>query len=221
MGLTASTSTTDNFPPKIQPGAYPARCVQVIDKGTQYSDWYKNHKPKVMLGWEIPSVLDPEDGKPVLVWQTYTLSLHENANLRKVLEMWRSKQFTPSELEGFHLRNVLDRTCTVTVVHKPDEKDPNNIYVNVGGVSAAMVGMPIPDRVHNLILFDLEATDLNMAAWETFHDKLKTKIASSPEGKDRGLVAPLGDSQQGQQPAMTPMQPQTQQAPVAEDDIPF
>ena len=37
---------------------------------------------------------------------TYTLSLGERSNLRKMLESWRSRAFTPEELQGFDLEKV-------------------------------------------------------------------------------------------------------------------
>ncbi len=108
MGLIAKTTGGSDMTPAPE-GTHLARCVQVVDKGTQVSDFYKKAYHKVMIGWELPEELNPDDENlPYLVWGHYTVSLSDNANLRHMLESWRGKRFTAEELDGFNLRNIRD-----------------------------------------------------------------------------------------------------------------
>lgn len=105
----------------IPAGVYPARCFQVIDLGVQEMPFKDDDdmpitQAKVMLGFEV---IDPtvkrEDGKPYVVTAEFTNSLSEKANLRKFLEGWRNKDFTPEELQGFELAKVIGVYCQVQV----------------------------------------------------------------------------------------------------------
>lgn len=119
---------------KVPPGAHFAICNMVVDCGLQEGF---NGKPqhKIYLRWEVPDerVSYERDGKevegPCSIGSLYTLSLSEKANLRKVLENWRGKAFTPQELQGFDITNVLGKCCQIMVTHSDDGK-----YANVTGV---------------------------------------------------------------------------------------
>jgi hypothetical protein len=119
---------------KVPPGAHFAICNMVVDCGLQEGF---NGKPqhKIYIRWEVPDerVSYEKDGKeiegPCSIGSLYTLSLSEKANLRKVLENWRGKAFTPQELQGFDITNVLGKCCQIMVTHSDDGK-----YANVTGV---------------------------------------------------------------------------------------
>ena len=55
--------------------------------------------------------------RPAAISKEFTLSLHERANLRRVLISWRGRQFTAEELGGFELANVLGANAMLNVVH--------------------------------------------------------------------------------------------------------
>lgn len=114
-------------------GAHAAVCVDIVDLGvlevTFGGKTKKQHK--VYLAWQIGE--DMEDGKPFTVRKRYTLSLHEKAGLRKDLESWRGRPFTPVELEGFDLEVLIGVPCMLSVLQ---EKKPgsNDIYANVKAI---------------------------------------------------------------------------------------
>jgi hypothetical protein len=201
MGLTVA-ETGGNFTPAPE-GTFIARCVQVIDLGTQTSGYYKNQDGtpqkahKVMLGWEIPGELT-EDGKPFLVWKRYTASLNEKANLRAHLESWRGRKFTEDELAGFQLPRVLDAPCLINVTHSVDG---NNTYANITSVMAMPKGQNAPPRFHPLVEFDLDRFDHDV--FTTFSDNLKKTIDSSDER--RGV----------------PPQQRDSRLPPPDDEVPF
>ena len=175
MGLTATDSGGGSFE-KIPEGTHIARCVQVVDLGTQYSTYYEKSSHKVMIGWEIPAVHHEYQGevKPALIWNRYTVSLHENSNLRKDLEAWRGRQFTDAELAGFDVETVAGVECMLSVIH-----DPGGKYVNVGSVMAMPKGTVCPDQVNPTVIFNLD--NWNQEVFDTFSDNLKNTINKSEE----------------------------------------
>lgn len=182
MGVTVSDPGGGDFVPAPE-GTHVARCVQVIDLGTQTSSYYKNDdgspqkSKKVLIGWEIPGELN-DKGEPFLVWHRYTQSLHEKANLRIHLQSWRGRKFTDDELKGFLLSNILDKPCLLNIVHN-DSGDKT--FANVSAVMALPKGQECPDRVHKLIDFDINNFDRDL--FEEFSDNLKKTINNSDERK--------------------------------------
>ena len=155
-------------------GTHLARCVQVIDLGTIHSKYYDKWSHKVVIGWEIPGQLN-EDGKPFLVWKRYTLSLHTNSGLRKDLESWRSRAFTPEELGGFDLKNILTVCCMINIGH-------NDGFANVTGVMAVPGGMEAPAQLHQSVFFNLAEFDKTL--FDTFSEKMQKTIMSSKEMRE-------------------------------------
>src|SRR5438067_5017864 len=152
MSLIATRNSGGSFqlPPE---GNHLARCIRVIDLGTQ-TDAY-NGKPKkhhrVMIGWELPeekAVFDEERGEePFLVSKEYTLSLNERANLLHDLESWRGKGFSEAELDAFDISQLLGVVCMVNVIHRVSAKKRK--YASVNGITRVPKGMKdlVPGQV--------------------------------------------------------------------------
>ncbi len=94
-------------------GTHVARCVQVIDVGTQHwtsAQYGPKSGRKIRLTWELSNetkVFDETKGEqPIFVSAEYTASLNEKSNLRKVLTSWRGKPFSDEELQGFDPRKI-------------------------------------------------------------------------------------------------------------------
>lgn len=173
------TDSGSDYKP-VEAGNYAATCVRVIDLGTQTTNYNGEEKSarKVRVFWEIPEVTVEWEGqvRPATISSTYTASLHEKANLRKVLESWRGRSFTPDELKGFDTKNVLGAPCLLNVVHT--EKD-GRTYANVATVSPLIKGMAKPEVTGPLINFDLD--EFEPSVLEGLHDKLRDQIKASPE----------------------------------------
>jgi hypothetical protein len=177
MGLTATASGGGSF--TLAPaGTSPAVCTQIIDLGTQVSEFSGEKKSahKVLIGWEIAGEVD-EEGKPVMAFQRFTVSLHEKATLRKTLAAWRNRDFTEQELAGgFSIQSVLGAPCMLSIVHieKAGKK-----YANIQGVMSLPKGMPKPTPAGPLVVYDIDKHD--QAVFDSLGKKLQEKIASSPE----------------------------------------
>lgn len=178
MSLTLSESnTTDYTPPEA--GTFAARCVGLIDLGTQTSTYEGETKAahKLLLQLEITDAENRRsDGSPHTISKRFTASLHPKAGLRKFLESWRGKPFTPEELKAFDTRNLLGLPCLVGVVH---ETKGDKTYANLASVMKLPKGMPAGAGELNPVAFDLAAPD-----WQVFaglSSRLQGQIADSPE----------------------------------------
>lgn len=159
-------------------GTHLARCVQLIDLGTQYSEYYKKSAHKVLIGWELPTEMDGD--RPFLVWKRYTCSLSTKSHLFRDLESWRGRPFTKEELDGFKLKGVVGVPCMLTVVHNERQNDQGTkTYANVGTVAGVIKGMSVPDQVHPVILYDID--DHDQVVFETFSDYLRDTINKAAE----------------------------------------
>jgi len=140
---------------QVPAGTHPAICNAVIDLGLQ--DGPYGTKPQVLLRFEFPTELIESGeykGEPMVMSAFYTNSLSDKANLRRDLEGWRGKTFTETELEGFDLKNVLGKPCTIGVYHNENGK------ARIQSISAAMKGMD--HELHNdLMWFSLDHHDEN------------------------------------------------------------
>src|SRR5690242_3705988 len=94
-------------------GSHIGTLVDVEDKGLQPNPFQKdkNGQPKLrhqaVLDWELP------DGSKLREWQT--VSLHEKANLTKVVKALTGT--TPSDEEEVDLTNLVGEKCRLEIEH--------------------------------------------------------------------------------------------------------
>lgn len=164
-------------------GSYLARCVRLIDLGTQVNDYQGETKTahKVLVAFEV---LDTDarrdDGEPFVLSKRYTLSLHEKAALRKELASWRGRDFTPEELKGFDLRSILGKDCFVSVV---ETTKGERTYSNIASIMKPPKGMQAPEGTCNepLIYWSMGDAAPDWTALAQLHPKLIEQIEASPE----------------------------------------
>lgn len=176
MGLTVSEGA-GSF--ELAPaGTHAARCYSIIDMGTQLTEFQGERKSarKVLLRWELLGEERMADGRPFIAAKRYTASLHEKAQLRKDLAAWRGRDFTPDELKGFELDKILGAHCLVNLLHV--EKGGRD-YCNIVSIMPLPKGMPKPEGVNDLQVFDLDKFD--QAAFAKLSDGLQEKILLTPE----------------------------------------
>ena len=117
--ISESTKTKRELIPS---GTHIARCYSMVHIGTQEFEYQGEKKKanKIRLTFELPHELRIFDGveKPLSIQKEFTLSLHEKSNLRKDLESWRGKSFTPKELANFDITKLIGVPCNVSIIHK-------------------------------------------------------------------------------------------------------
>lgn len=212
MSFIVKAGEVSSFKP-VPPGSHLARCYRIVDLGTQETNYQGkvNYQRKLMIQWEVHGAdengeaLVTKAGEPMTISKNYTVSLGEKARLRKDLISWRGKPFTPEELKGFELKNLLGVWCMLGVIETPG--NDGKVYSNVDTITPVHPiikknGLP---PYHNPVgIFSIDSPD--MALFETFSDHLKNKIQSSPEWNARN----------GQQ-----VQAKPSLKDYEDDDIPF
>lgn len=123
------TDTSKTY--KVAPaGTHQAVCVNVARLGELWSKFTSEYVPKVSITWAIYG----EDGEVYYLSKWYTASLNEKSKLRHDLTTWRGRPFTPEELRGFRLNDVVGANCFLSVVH--ETTDDGSTKAKVAGISA-------------------------------------------------------------------------------------
>jgi hypothetical protein len=181
--------------PPIPAGMHVATCYYVVDVGTHHFNWQGEEKStrKVYLGFEVNGERitipakdgEPEKDLPRAISQDYTISLDKKSNLRKTLDSWRGVPFTPEELKGFDLKNILGAPCMLNLAHSVCGQ-----YANIIGVVPMMKGMPVPTPENPSLMFSVD--DLVSGAdseWpENMPNWLREKVKDSDEFKALNTV---------------------------------
>jgi hypothetical protein len=145
----------------VPEGSHLAVCDMFVDLGLQDTNFGTKHK--IYLRWQIPSLRmtwtkdDVEHEGPMAIGSKFTLSLHEKATLRQILQSWRGKAFTPEELKKFDVTTILGKPCLITVTHSP--KDGGGVYANVGAVAKLPAGIPAPTLEGEPLIYDADNLD--------------------------------------------------------------
>ena len=174
---------------KIPPGTYVARCFQLVDLGDQLQDgkYGASVQRKARIQWEVFG--EDDEGQPLTVeidgnhapmtiGKTYTFSISEKAGLRKDLVSWRGREFTPEELAGFDITNILGAYCMLSIIHT--DKD-GKTYTNI----SAIIPLPSafkankPEGHHEEIIFNLDEPE--QSVFNKLPDWMKETIQKSPQ----------------------------------------
>ena len=166
-------------------GTHVARCIRLIDLGTQTSEYQGEPQVKnqVLVTWELCNeMMETDEGaKPFIVSKFYTNSLNEKATLRHDLSQWRGRDFTDEECKKFDLQSILGHPCMLSVIANEKGKS------KVGGVMKMPRGQTAPEPINTPSAFWLD--EFNRAAFEGLSDGIKKIIMKSPEYQK--LSAPL------------------------------
>jgi hypothetical protein len=159
-------------------GAHVARCIRIIDIGTQKGEYQgqPTFKHQFIMGWELSNELmtsGDSAGKPFTVSKFYTASLNEKAALRKDLASWRTRDFTEEELKGFDVQSVLGKACMLSITLNDKGK------AKVSAVMALPKGTQVPAQVNKTVNFSINKFDEEV--FNALSDGIKKLIIPSPE----------------------------------------
>ena len=159
-------------------GTHAARCIKIIDIGTHESEYQgaANIRRQCVIVFELPEAMmthGESAGKPFIVSKFYTASLNEKATLRKDLVCWRGREFSETELEGFEAKNILDKTCLLSITANDKGKS------RIAGIMALPKRQVLPPRVNDLVYFSLDEFDHKV--FESLSEGYKKLITESPE----------------------------------------
>ena len=211
MPLIAKAKTGGNFE-LIPEDQHIARCVLVADIGTQDGPYGAKHQ--CIIGWEFPEVLhvfDEEKGEePAMLSAFYTVSLSDKANLREMLESWRGRSFTPDELNGFDLANLLAVPCLVQVVHH--QNNNGDTRAKVQGVTKLHKSMACPEQVVPSRLFSLNES--GQEEFQAMPPWIQDKVREAAEYQEWVKRTARGEPQET-------VTVGAEQGAFSEDEVPF
>ena len=168
-------------------GTHISRCFACISLGTQHSERFADTF-KIMLMFELPNEMIESDqgAKPAVVSKEYTLSLGKKSNLGQHLNSWRGRAFTPEELKGFEVSNVVGAPCQVTIQHKQSQN--GNTWADIAAITGIPKGMKAPDQFHKSIKYEIEM--LKNDVFESLPEWIQKKIAACEEWQSSSVKPP-------------------------------
>lgn len=161
-------------------GSFIARCVQIIDLGTQ-SIPTKNggtwEAPKVILGFETAANMrNTKDGQiPYIYEKEFINDMGEGKELRTTVEEWLGKSLTEEEAQNFDLGQLLDKPCHLVVAEQ--QKDNGTRYTKIDKVKK-LEGEAL-SRITRLTAFSFE--NFNKDVFESLPDYISKKLALAKE----------------------------------------
>lgn len=187
--IIASGNETPRFP-SVSAGVHKARCIKVIDLGTQKNDYQGqvSWKRTVLIIWETPEELDGE-GKPMTISKFYNLSLHEKSKLSQDLVSWRGRPFTETEIKSFDISKLAGVACMLNVI----EKNGKSV---ISSVMPLAKNDKVAEQVLPTVIFSLQ--DFQNGKKETFNqlsEGIRNMILRSRELQD--MNQDLGDGNNG------------------------
>ena len=133
-----ATATPSTFKAHDE-GQFVAQCVDCINLGEKVQD-FPGTKPYLAPTCALvfrTGERNTETGEYIDVSKEYTVSMGEKANLRKDLQQWRGKAYTPEQIEaGVPLDKLTGNHALLTVSHRVSGK--GRTYANI----TAIVGIP-------------------------------------------------------------------------------
>ena len=151
-------------------GVHKARCVRIVDMGTQHNIKFDVLRRRVMFLFELPET-QMVDGKPFSISSFFTLSMNKKSNLRPFLESWRAKKFKDDEAANFDISKLVGIPCTLNIVHDGD-------YANIQSIMPCKKS-ECPKQINESFIFDLD--DYSDERFGQLSEKMQEYIKITPE----------------------------------------
>ena len=138
-----------------------------------------------MLTFELPNVTYEKDGvaQARMISREFTASFGEKSNLRKMLESWRGRTFTPDEVKAFDISKLAGAPCMLSVIHSTKG---DKTFANINGIIQVPTGVTVPERVHPTIIYDIADLDKS-EVFGQIPEWIQNKIKESEEFKNHGV----------------------------------
>lgn len=214
MSMIAKSEGNSNIK-RLEDGVYTAVSSMLVDMGIQKSEKYGKSARKFIIVWNIENEFVEVNGEklPRVMSKEYTMSLGEKSNLRKDLQAWRGKQFTPEELEGFNLLNILNKGCQLQILNTENN---GKTYTNIVSIMALPKGLTV-NALDKTIVFDT----YDETTWNNYTqipNWMQERIKLCENLSENGLDLFIKEYEESK-PQETKQESGEMQVP--EDDLPF
>lgn len=214
MSMIAKSEGNSNIK-RLEDGVYTAVSSMLVDMGIQKSEKYGKSARKFIIVWNIENEFVEVNGEklPRVMSKEYTMSLGEKSNLRKDLQAWRGKQFTPEELEGFNLLNILNKGCQLQILNTENN---GKTYTNIVSIMALPKGMEISSLDKTIVFDTYDETTWNN--YTQIPNWMQERIKQCENLSENGLDLFIKEYEESK-PQETKQENGEIQVP--EDDLPF
>ena len=148
--VTAKQTGGEQYKPHPE-GGYPSVCVDVIDLGERVDTYMGPGSGHGKTSIQHRAALcyatgeRREDGELFIVSREFTVSMGDKANLRRFLEDWRGRKYTPAQLEeGAPLHKLAGQPGFIWIEHKPSKSNPDRVYANIRQITPLPKGVEPP-----------------------------------------------------------------------------
>jgi hypothetical protein len=179
----------------IPAGTYVARCYSVVHLGHVTQKYMGEEKvvDLVRFTWELPTELrcfNQDKGmQPCAISKEMTFSLHEQSNLRAMLNTWRGKALTEDEAKEFDLARLIGKECMINLIHQPSKANPEKVYERIAAVLPMMKGMVCPPQ-HNPSM-EFSVLEFDRPKFESLPTFLQEMITGSTEYQSMMKLPPV------------------------------
>jgi hypothetical protein len=179
----------------IPAGTYVARCYSVVHLGHIVQKYMGEEKvvDLVRFTWELPTELrcfNQDKGmQPCAISKEMTFSLHEQSNLRAMLNTWRGKALTEDEAKEFDLARLIGKECMINLIHQPSKANPEKVYERIAAVLPMMKGMVCPPQ-HNPSM-EFSVLEFDRPKFESLPTFLQEMITGSTEYQSMMKLPPV------------------------------
>lgn len=197
---------------RLEDGVYTAVSSMIIDLGKQVSEKYNNSYRRCIIVWTILNEFVEVNGEilPRVISKEYTMSLGEKSNLKKDLQAWRGKQFTPEELEGFDLKQAINKGCQLQILNTENN---GKTYTNIVSIMSLPKGTEI-QPLEKTIIFDMD----NKETWNCYAEIpkwMQERIKQSENFSVNGFNNYVEEYEKMQKDLTT------KEVEIPKDDLPF
>lgn len=179
MSWATTTASSDQKFEKPPIGPHPAILVAIIDLGHQEEEDFEEKGKfrdvhKIYLVWELTACPMTGTTNNHLMGRQYTMSLNENAALRKMIAAWRGRDL--AEGEEFDPLKMLGTKCMLSLSR--NKKD----YPVLDNVSAVHSAIPVPPAKRPLTSRAIaETTPIPDWLPYLFGESIESKISRAKE----------------------------------------
>ena len=201
LNVKKDTKTQRPLPDEKQ---HVARCVRIIDLGTQEKFWEgkRSERPIIRFTFELVDtehIFDEKKGpEPFVVSQELTASLNKKSNMYAMLRNWnkdalKKLEEVSDENTTLDMSAYLDAPCIIMVEHSEKSKD-GIVYANIGSKGTMIMhrsngpdgkDTEIKDAYNPKVLLDMDWLDSDYDKFKAVYDELypfeQKKVQASME----------------------------------------
>lgn len=186
-------------------GEYPARLIKIIDLGNQEVTYSDKAQPQILFEFEVFT----RSGKSFTVNRQFNVSFYPTATLRKFLETWRTRNYTPQDLEDIKLDTLLGMTGMMKIVINTTG---GKSYTNIDSIYYVK-GLSVPPSSNTFVILDFAQPNLDV--FNSLPEWIRNKILNAAD------CPSLFSGKPEPQPSFVPQNNSGFDNSEDDDDIPF